>query len=61
MVQLLIDYTYKYKNHIILELNDKDDNGAYPLSLACNKNNNEMAKLLIDYANELKSYYFGIK
>jgi len=48
IIQLLINYVDK--NNIILELNEKDHDGYYPLLLASNNNNNEMVHLLIDYA-----------
>jgi len=40
------------KKKITLILNDKNENGLYPLYCACNKNNIEMVQLLISYANE---------
>jgi len=33
-------------------LNEKNKYGDYPLLVACDKNNNEMVQLLIDYAKE---------
>jgi len=50
MVQLLIDYADK--NKIILELNEKDNDGDFPLLWACRENNIEIIQLLINYANE---------
>jgi len=50
MVQLLIEYANK--NDIILELNNKNNDGYYPILLACYENNNKMVQLLIDYANK---------
>jgi len=35
-------------------VNEKDNNGDYPLLSACRNNNSEMIKLIIDYANENK-------
>jgi ankyrin repeat protein len=55
MVQLLIDYANK--NKIILNLNEKNENGWYPLLRATDKNNIEMVQLLIDYANKKKNYF----
>ena len=42
------------KKKIILELNEKDNIGWYPLLKATDKNNIEMVQLLIDYATENK-------
>eukprot|EP00833_Pecoramyces_ruminatium_P012007 jgi/Orpsp1_1/1186039/evm.model.c7180000096583.2 len=50
IVKLLIDYANE--NNIILELNEKNEFGDFPLLMAINKYNIEMVKLLIDYANE---------
>ena len=38
------------QHHIILELNEKDEYGYYPLLLAISKNNIEIVKLLLEYA-----------
>jgi len=48
MLELLINYANK--NNIISELNEKDENGNYPLFLACYNNHIEIVKLLFDYA-----------
>ena len=51
MLKLLIDYAHKH--NIILNINDKDEDG-WSLLLGANTtdhNNTEMVKLLIDYAN----------
>jgi len=45
---------YASKNKITLELNGKDWEGNYPLSLACAKSNNEIVKLLTNFANKNK-------
>jgi len=50
MLKLLIDYANN--NNIILELNEKDKNGNYPLLLVCVSNSAEMVELLIDYSNK---------
>jgi len=44
----------KYANghNIILKLNEKYNFGDYPFLLTCTKNNLEIEKLLINYANE---------
>jgi len=49
MLKELMDYSQK--NNILLNINEKDDNGNTPLLLSVNKNNVEMTKLLVDYAN----------
>jgi len=43
---------YANKNNIILELNEKDKDGNYPLLLAIIHNNIEIVLLLMDYANK---------
>eukprot|EP00833_Pecoramyces_ruminatium_P012474 jgi/Orpsp1_1/1186506/evm.model.d7180000051081.1 len=50
MVKLLIEYANQHQ--IILELNEKNDYGNYPLLEAINNNNIEIVKLLIEYANQ---------
>ena len=51
MIQLIIDYADK--NHIELDINDKEYRfGCYPLQLAILYNNIEMAQLIIDYADK---------
>jgi len=50
-VKLLIDYANK--NNIILNINDKNKLGNYPLLWSIGKDNSvEITKLLIDYANK---------
>jgi len=50
-VKTIIDYATE--NKIILDLNEKDDYGCYPLLSAISDNNIKMAKLLIDYSTEM--------
>jgi len=50
MVQLLMEYAKK--NDIILELNEKNMFGRYPVLLATYFNNLEIVQLLFEYANE---------
>ena len=51
-VKTILDYAIK--NKIILELNEKNEDGSYPLLKAINNNNIEIVQLLIDYATENK-------
>ena len=53
-VKNILDYATE--NKFILELNEKDKDGWYPLldAISCYNNNIEMVKLLIDYANKNK-------
>ncbi|KAL6632930.1 ankyrin, partial [Neocallimastix sp. 'constans'] len=50
MIKLLIDYANK--NNIVLKINERENNGDYPLFRATFNNNTEIVKLLIDYANK---------
>jgi len=43
---------YADQRQIILELNEKNKDGYYPLSKSIDKKNIEMVKLLIEYANQ---------
>ena len=47
--KILIDFANK--NNIILNINEKNVTGCYPLYWSVFKNNIKMTKLLIDYAN----------
>jgi len=47
IIKLLIEYANQHQ--IILELNEKNKYGDYPLFLAISKNNIEIFKLLIEY------------
>ena len=49
MVKLLIDYSNK--NNIMVRLNEKNEDGYYPLLYSYYYNHIEMVKLLINYAN----------
>jgi len=51
-VKKILDYASK--NKIILELNEKDIDGWYPLLEVTYYNNTEIVKLLIEYANKNK-------
>ncbi|ORY84549.1 ankyrin [Neocallimastix californiae] len=50
MFKLLIDYANK--NNIILNVNEKDTNGYFPIFGILNNNNYEMLKLLIEYTKK---------
>ena len=45
---------YANKNNIILNITDKDNDGDDPLMYAINGNQNEIFKLILDYATEKK-------
>ncbi|ORX77848.1 hypothetical protein BCR32DRAFT_247606 [Anaeromyces robustus] len=49
-IKLLMKYLNQY--NISLNLNEKDQNGNYPLLLACQKENIEVVNLLFDYSNK---------
>ena len=49
VISILRNSTKKRK---ILELNEEDNFGKYPLYLAIDKNNIEIVQLLIEYANQ---------
>jgi len=42
MARLLVEYANQHKDGIILELNDKDQYGKYPVLVACYNNNDEI-------------------
>jgi len=48
IIKLFLEYIYD--NNIMLDINEKNDNGDYILLFACFYNNMDMIKLLIDYA-----------
>jgi len=53
IVQAIIDYANK--NNIILNITDKDNDGDDPLMYVINGNQNEIFKLILDYATEKKN------
>jgi len=50
MVKLLMEYANKH--NIILEINEKNEDGNNSLNLSIKHNNIEIIKLLIEYANQ---------